>query len=64
MASNYPPGVTGMEFEINGADAERDRPDFECPRCGNVGGTELRYRRQTWVVCDGCDETTDTDDDD
>ncbi|PZR66791.1 MAG: hypothetical protein DLM66_12885 [Candidatus Dormiibacter spiritus] len=57
--SNYPPGVTGFEYEIAG-------PDFECPdeqyceRCGSdQKGIVAGYRGDQWFTCDRCDEVTD-----
>lgn len=36
MASNYPPGVTGNEYAIGGAQAEWEA-DAICPACGWEG---------------------------
>jgi hypothetical protein len=33
MTSNYPPGVTGNEYEISGPDCEWEE-QRECPLCG------------------------------
>lgn len=33
MSSNYPPGVTGNEYEIAGPDYEKDIEEL-CPKCG------------------------------
>jgi len=53
--TNYPPGVTGNEYEIAG-------PDFEeilnerCPQCyGRDSLIAQGYRGQRWVVCVDCD---------
>jgi len=53
--SNYPPGVTGNEYEIAGPDYETE-VDGECPVCGKsnvlwewcVGGNR-------WIECSNCD---------
>jgi hypothetical protein len=37
MASNYPPGVTGREYQIAGADREEEAT-FDCPEHGEVSG--------------------------
>ena len=50
MSGNYPPGVTGNEYEIAGPDYERDSPEL-CPVCGSTT-VELGYQRRTWIVCD------------
>jgi len=36
MASNYPPGVTGNEYAIGGAEREWEAI-AECPSCGAIG---------------------------
>ena len=51
--SNYPPGVTGGEFEIAGPDYEEEL-DEPCPECGQVLLVEQGYRRDRWVICCGC----------
>ena len=48
--SNYPPGVTGNEYEIAGPDYERES-DTPCPKCGGPT-TELGHHRDRWLVCD------------
>lgn len=48
--SNYPPGVTGSEYEIAGPDYERDS-DQPCRTCGSPT-VEQGYRGQRWLVCD------------
>ena len=55
--SNYPPGVTGNEYEIAGPDYEKDY-DTPCPKCGDCM-MELGYRGTRWVVCCACDYTAD-----
>ena len=57
MSSNYPPGVTGNEYEIAGPDYERD-VDEECPECGGHM-IEQGYRRNSWVHCMDCDYQKD-----
>ena len=56
MTSNYPPGVTGNEFQIAGPDYERES-DLPCPECG-APTMELGYHHEHWLVCDN-DHTTD-----
>lgn len=62
--TNYPPGVTGNEYEIAGPDFEEDS-DTPCPHvnrweengipveleCG-VPTMEQGYRGKHWLVCD------------
>lgn len=57
--SNYPPGVTGLEYEITGADYEKEIEGI-CPTCGNDNCLmEEGYRNQRWVVCSACDYQDD-----
>jgi hypothetical protein len=57
--SNYPPGVSGNEYAINGPDTETDA-HLVCSRCadegcvdasGLVDATVFTYGRETWAVC-------------
>lgn len=50
--SNYPPGVTGNEFEIAGPDYERES-DTACPVCLEkaMSCMEQGYRGERWLVC-------------
>ncbi len=57
MASNYPPGVTGNEYEIAGADYEQDF-DEKCPKC-NGDMLEQGYHGTRWVTCYECDYQRD-----
>lgn len=57
MTSNYPPGVTGNEYEIAGPDYEKET-DIPCPQIAEGGGdvceattTELGFRGERWLVC-------------
>ena len=62
--SNYPPGVTGNEYEIAGPDYEDDT-DYPCWHCSNTAGNLRQgYRSQHWVICGGCGLQTDLDMDD
>jgi hypothetical protein len=62
MASNYPPGVTGREYEIAGPDTEREA-DGTCSHCGLTGpGLIQTYGYSEWFICDACEETTDLPD--
>ena len=59
MYSNYPPGVTGAEFQIAGPDYEKESTVL-CSKCrGHT--TELGFRGERWLVCqrEGCNETMD-----
>ena len=47
--SNYPPGVTGHEFEIAGPDYEKDSEEI-CPKCGEHL-IEQGYRGERWLIC-------------
>ena len=57
VVSNYPPGVTGNEFEIAGPDYEQDYPD-PCPKCSSPM-VEQGYRWERWVICVSCDYRED-----
>lgn len=50
-ASNYPPGVTGNEYAIGGAQREWEE-ERECPHCGDVQTLhhEAHYEFTTGVV--------------
>ena len=52
MASNYPPGVTGFEYEIQGPDYEHETEEL-CPKCGGAM-VEQSYHKSRWVVCCSC----------
>ena len=59
--SNYPPGVSGNEYEISGPDTETES-EQECPTCeAVVPGMEFTYRHDRWWVCDNCHEQIDLD---
>jgi len=47
--SNYPPGVTGSEYQIAGPDYERE-VDEKCQVCGSPQ-MEQGYRHERWLVC-------------
>ena len=51
---NYPPGVTGNEFEIAGPDYEQE-VDGECGN-GHTELVELAYGGRAWLSCQvkGC----------
>ena len=58
---NYPPGVTGNEYQIAGPDYEEE-VDGECPVCGNEFClVEQRYRGESWVSCCHCNFEQDID---
>lgn len=65
MASNYPPGVTGREYEIAGPDSEWP-DDGECSNCDFEGTVLMTYFRfEAWFDCPKCgkrnDRTLDVD---
>lgn len=45
MASNYPPGVTGNEYAIGGAESEWEEIR-ECPSCEWIGYMPHEYHRE------------------
>jgi len=52
--SNYPPGVTGNEYEIAGPDYETE-VDGECSGCHKTGVlVEVGYRSDRWLECGEC----------
>ena len=51
---SYPPGVSGNESAIAGADYERELEKYPCPNCGDVL-LIMGYRFETWLTCSGCD---------
>lgn len=58
---NYPPGVTGNEYQIAGPDNEYES-DYDCPTCGSVQtGYILSYKGFSWFNCSTCDTDTDID---
>ena len=56
--SNYPPGVTGGEFEIAGPDYERES-DEPCLACGSEKTLELGYHGSRWLFCEDCQTEID-----
>ncbi len=59
MLSNYPPGVTGAEYEIAGPDFESTDMVF-CEHCDrDQQGVVSGYGGDQWFTCDRCDEVTD-----
>ena len=59
--SNYPPGVTGNEYEIAGPDFEVEH-ERECPVCeAPCPGMDYGYRHDHWWVCDVCETQVDLD---
>lgn len=56
--SNYPPGVTGNEYEIAGP-SWTGIMDIECPSCGYEGEADAEgYGMERWAFCE-CGETVD-----
>ena len=61
MSFNYPPGVTGNEYEIAGPDWEVEVTG-ECPSCGHDDSLLAQgYGGGRWTVCLDCDWYSDTD---
>ena len=57
MSSNYPPGVSGNEYEIAGPSTE-DTGDRLCPACD--GSTLVQsFGVASWYVCEWCDWQSD-----
>ena len=50
MSSQYPPGVTGNEYEIAGPDSEKELDEL-CSIC-NETQVELSYGHKRWIVCE------------
>ncbi len=48
--SNYPPGVTGFEFEISGPDLEHDT-EVICPICNDYFAIIGHRDRGRWIEC-------------
>ena len=53
MSSNYPPEVTGNEFEIAGPDYEKELEE-SCDDCGETAVVELGYRGDRWAEYTAC----------
>jgi hypothetical protein len=47
---DYPPGVTGNEYEIAGPDSEKES-DETCSQCG-APTMEMSYKDERWLLCD------------
>lgn len=58
MGSNYPPGVSGNEYQIAGPDYEKEA-DGPCPECGAHALFEQGYHSNRWIFCGECDYTED-----
>lgn len=57
--SGYPPGVTGMEYEIAGPDFEEEREE-ECPHCDTTATVLVEgYRGSEWYRCEACGKQVD-----
>lgn len=61
---DYPPGVTGNEFEISGP-AETWEDQRECPHCGELREHDMQSHpdRGVWGECITCGTVTEFDDD-
>jgi len=56
---NYPPGVSGNEYEINGPDWEHESVEW-CEHCRHdQPGTFFGYGKQVWFTCSECRKDTD-----
>ena len=54
MSNNYPPGVTGNEYEIAGPDYEIEREE-ECKDCGQTFIQFVEgYHGREWFTCSLC----------
>jgi hypothetical protein len=63
MASNYPPGVTGSEFQIAGPDREWEVERW-CETCqASTSQVGQSYRHESWFWCSVCENTEDGPDD-
>lgn len=52
--SNYPPGVTGNEYEIAGPDREFT-DERECDHCDRLVTVDVvQYRWEEWWTCPAC----------
>ncbi len=51
--NNYPPGVTGNEYQIAGPDFETEFYEYPCPQCV-AQLMILGYQHQRWVACPSC----------
>jgi hypothetical protein len=57
--TNYPPGVTGREYEIAGPDWEKDE-DETCEACGVVATIHTEgYHGFVWSRCAHCGDERD-----
>lgn len=67
MSSNYPPGVTGNEWQIAGADEWEGTRSVECTACGleqDAEGTYSgdRWTANFWAECTECGAEIDIED--
>ena len=62
VMSNYPPGVSGNEFEISGAEYEWEE-ERECEKCERVTWHTMQSHRDrgVWGWCDNCDNEIELD---
>ena len=59
---DYPPGVTGNEYEISGEDYSKEI-EGTCSKCQSKNTlVEQGYKYQRWVVCGRCDYQYDLPD--
>lgn len=66
MSSNYPPGVSGGEYEISGPEEEQNA-DLFCaePSCGYEGPVTVHiHGSEVWFDCPVCEGRTDVDPED
>lgn len=63
MLSNYPPGVTGLEYEISGPTFEAETVEW-CSACeAETDGLEQAHPdKGHWFVCNTCGSVTDLPD--
>jgi len=57
--SNYPPGVTGREYQIAGPDHDYEE-DRTCEKCGERCEHYVeQYEGCEWATCTECGHTTE-----
>lgn len=63
MSDNYPPGVSGFEYQIAGAEKEWEELRI-CASCGKEALFDMAaYAGEVWGTCPSCGETQDFESD-
>lgn len=59
MGWDYPPGVTGREYQISGPDEEWEE-ERECAECGSDPSVHFcqAYNGTVWTTCSVCQHVT------